>query len=61
MCEGGHRVPGAEGREEAALVQMEQADLPCQGGEPDCEDAFEDLRNAVEKDDYSEEGWVLVG
>ena len=61
MHEGDYCVRGAKAREGAALVRVEQANLPCQGGEPDRNDAFKDLRNRFEEDDYSERGRGVLG
>ena len=61
MGEGGYRVPGTKARKGAALVRVEQAGLPCQGGESENEDVLEDLRNSFAEDDYAEGGRGVVG
>ena len=61
MGEGGHRVRGAEAREGAALVGVEQACMSCQSGEPDGEDAFEDLRDGFEENNDAERSQGVVG
>ena len=59
--EDGYRIQGAEAGEGATLVGVEQAILSCEGGESDCEDALEDLRDSFEEDYYPEGGWCVVG
>ena len=61
MGEGGHRIRGAEAREGAALVRVEQAGLSCQRGEPDGKDALKDFGDGLEEDDNAEGGWGVVG
>ena len=61
MSEGGYGIRGTEAREGAALVWMKQACFPCQGGESDGEDAFEDLGDGFEEDDDTEGSRSVVG
>ena len=61
VSEGGYRVPGAEAREGATLVWVKQARLPCQGGESNGEDAFQDLGDGFEENDDAERGRSVVG
>ena len=56
----GHRIRGAEAREGAALVWVEQARLSRQSSEPDSEDAFKDFRDGFEENDDPEGGWGVV-
>ena len=61
MGERGYCVRSAKAREGASLVWVKQACLPCQGGKPDSEDAFKDLRNGFEEYDNPEGGRSVVG
>ena len=61
MSDGGYHVRGAEAGEGATLVWVKQARIPCQGGESNGEDAFEDLGYGFDKDDDTEGGRSVVG
>ena len=61
MSEGDYRVRGAKAGEGATLVWVKQARPPCQGGESNGDDAFEDLGDGFEEDDDTEGSRSVVG
>ena len=61
VSEGGYCIRGTEAREGATLVRVKQACFPCQGGESDGKDAFEDLGDGFKEDDNAKGGRSVVG
>jgi len=61
VCESEAGVGGAESREGAALIMVEQALGSGDGGQSDRHDSFKDLRDGFEADYYPEGGGGVVG
>ena len=61
MCKGEAGVGGAESREGAALVWVEETLGLCDGGQSDCHHSFKDLRDCFEEDDDAKVGGGVVG
>jgi len=61
LSEGEAGVGGAESREEAALVRVEEASGFCNGRQSECHYPFEDLGDGFEEDDDVEGGGGVVG